>query len=182
MGDIHTVIFELENMKVPLDKNLFPPSIRTLHILCDPEKYGWRPTEKQDGICHIDMRGFGFEPTTILDFISIIKNGSQVIPYLTLEQQRQIEHFAILIGAGGSDCPFRQANDEYKAQCQIIRENGHLYRQQISTNPMTSAQDYQQLYKWKVAHASSAPLGNWTVTIPTERGVQYYYYRQRKTT
>ena len=179
MSDIHTVIFELEKIGVPLEKKLFPPSARTLHIFCDPEKYGWHPTEKQNGICHIDMKGFGFEPTTILDFIRIIETGSQVIPHLTLEQQRQIEHFAILIGAGGLDCPFRQATNEYKAQCQKIHENKYLYQQQIG--PMTSAQDYQQLYKWKVAHASSAPLGNWSVTVPTIRGTQYYYYRQRKT-
>ena len=74
---------------------------------------------------HIDMKDFGVVPTTILDFICIIKNGSQAIPHLTLEQLRQIEHFAILIGAGGLDCPFRQANDEYKAQCQIIQHCNH---------------------------------------------------------
>lgn len=169
-------------MAVPLDKNLFPLSTRTLHIFCDPEKYGWHPTEKQDGICRIDMKEFGVKSITILDFINIIENGSQVISHLTLEQQRQIEHFAILIGAGGPDCLFRKAKDEYKARCQIIRDNEQFYQWQISTNPMTAAQDYQQLYKWKVVHASSSPTGDWTVTIPTSTGPgQYYYYRQRKT-
>ena len=62
MSDIHTVVFETASGAVPIERKLFPESARTLNIFCDPEKYGWGPIVKSDGIVYIKMKGLAIGP------------------------------------------------------------------------------------------------------------------------
>lgn len=176
---IHTVVFMLDRVNIPLERKLFPESARILKIFYNPEKYGWRPTEHTDHICRINMREMGISPNTILEFVRIIRNG--VIGDISEFLLRKIEHFAILIGAGADDmCPFRKVLDNYREN---IKLKLNKYRKLIEKNPMTPEQDIYQYYNWMVrptCHSAAAIADGWSLTIPLPDNKHSYYFRKLK--
>ena len=59
-----------------------------------------------------------------------------------------MEHFAILIGAGANDCPFRIAMDEYITKIKDIKDEQDRYQKKSEENPMTPEDDIHNLYYW----------------------------------
>ena len=181
MITIHTIVFKLDKVNIPIEKRLFPMSARMLNIMCDPGKFGWKPIENKGGISHIDMTGFNVSSSTILKFIQIIRN--RFIP-LNFGMLDAVEHFAILIGAGyEKNCPFRIALDKYHKKCKEKEEIKEKKKDYPHRNPMTPKDDIYHLYKWMVSHVSTVHSGaGWVVTVQSHNDGpnHYHYYRKRK--
>ena len=181
MITIHTIVFKLDKVNIPIEKRLFPMSARTLDIMCNPGKFGWKPIKNKGGISHIDMTSFNICPSTILKFIQIIRNGFIPLNFGMLDA---VEHFAILIGAGYDKvCPFRIALDKYYKKCKEKEEKEKKKKDYIHSNPMTPNDDIYHLYQWKVGHVSTIHSGaGWGVTVRSHNDGQnhYHYYRKRR--
>jgi len=187
---IHTVVFKLDHIDLPIDRNLFPDSAHTLNIFCNPKKYGWTNSNADNDICYMNMQGTNICPQTILGFIRILRN-KQVINDLDNKLIEKMEHFAILIGAGKDECVFRIAIDNYNAKCKKKEEHTKLLEELIRANPQTPEKDIDKLYYWDCDsyHCPRDYLrtSEWDVTVPLHgvgniinNGSCVYYRKLRK--
>ena len=192
MSDIHTIVFKTSHADLPIERKLFPVSARTLNIFCNPEKYGWAPAIRSDaGIVNIEMRGLGIDLSSILEFVRTLRNGFLDPRHYSMEK---MEHFAILMGAGGEGCPFREIVDKHRAQCkqkktkEEIKENKTL--EMLRLCPTKPSEDIYELFNWELATPIAARenlvLEEWTpmgpCATPVGVGSGFYYYRKRKPT
>ena len=184
----HTIVFILDNgINIPIQQSFFPPSARRIHILSNPEDYGWKSTEKKSGICFIDMKGMSISADIILSFMRIIRTG-YISPQTSKEKVELLEHFAILIGAGEKECPFREAADTFYTVCEREAEIKKMQEKLKALNPMTPYEDIYGLYQWGVARICNIrtlyiPAG-WNTTISAAPLVAHesaaYYVRKRR--
>ena len=191
MSDIHTVVFETASGAVPIERKLFPESARTLNIFCDPEKYGWGPIVKSDGIVYIKMKGLAIGPPCILEFIRTLRNGFVDPRHISTEK---MEHFAILMGAGDEECPFRKILENYRVQQRQKKENRdnkeRIALEMLRLCPRIPAEDIDDLFYWELDNVAYArdhlssdewvPMG--PCPAPSGIGTGLYYYRKRKPT
>ena len=180
----HTIVFILDNgINIPIQKSFFPASARRIHILSNPEEYGWKPTEKNSGICSIDMKGMSISANIILSFMRIIRTG-YISPQTSKEKVELLEHFAILIGAGEQECPFREAADTFYAACKREAEIKKLQEKLKALNPMRPHEDIYELYHWSVAQVHDIIIQylptRWDVTISASPLGSIYYVRKRR--
>jgi len=181
--DIHTIVFILKNKtQLPIPKNSFLPSARLIHLLTEPQSFGWKPLQNKSGVCFLDMNEWklNIHENTILSFIRITRTG-YISPHTSKKKIDAMEHFALLIGAGMDDCPFRKAADIYytniKKQEEIKSYNKKLSR----LNPMTPEEDMYQLFDWGVADRNNMLSANdmhWSAT--GEITIGRYYIRRRR--
>ena len=189
MENTHTIIFLLDNMEIPIEKALFPESSRTLNIICNPQKYGWSHTEnKEDGITYIDMKNMDIKMNVILEFLLIVRNKKITREY-DADFISEMEHFAILIGAGADDCPFRVAMDKYIKKLEKIKEEEEKYQKKREENPMTPKDDIHHLFCWEVDsyHCMRPYLrtSEWSSTVPayehsTDQTRTCFYFRKER--
>ena len=170
MDPIHTIVFELDEFNLPLPRNVFPTTARTLNIMTQPEKYGWRASTSctQDNIVHINMKSMGIETNTILNFIRTIRNNEI---RSTQHAIQKMEYFAILIGANqDKDCPFYNIIEKFYTSQKNQNNKLEEENERIYSNPNTPQQDIHELYHWDVASTISArsrlPLDEWSVCAP----------------
>ena len=189
MENIHTIIFILDNMEIPIEKALFPESSRTLNILCNPQKYGWSQTKnKEGGITYINMKNMDIKMNVILEFLLIVKKKKITREYDD-DFISEMEHFAILIGAGTSDCPFRVAMDKYIKILEEIKEEEDRCQKEREKNPMTPKDDIHHLYYWETDtyHCPRPYLRTteWCSTVsaydnPTPQTETCFYFRKER--
>ena len=190
MEKIHTVVFVLNETEIPIEKALFPDSARTLNILCNPKKYGWsKAKENNDGIVYINMKDMGIKCCVILEFIRIVRNKKARIGGYDNHFISEMEHFAILIGAGANDCPFRIAIDEYIIKLAEKKKEQEILERHCMLNPMTPKDDIYHLYDWKVDsyHCLRDYLraAEWNATVPayvsaSPQTLTCFYFRKLK--
>jgi len=190
MEKIHTVVFVLNETEIPIEKALFPDSARTLNILCNPKKYGWsKAKENNDGIVYINMKDMGIKCCVILEFIRIVRNKKARIGGYDNHFISEMEHFAILIGAGANDCPFRIAIDEYIIKLADEKKEQERNEQMHERNPMTPKDDIYNLYNWEVDsyHCLRDYLRTteWNATVPAYvsaslQTLTCFYFRKLK--
>jgi hypothetical protein len=181
---IHTIVFILDNdINIPIQKSLFPPSARRIHILSNPEEYGWKRVEKKTGICSIDMKGMSISADIILSFMRIIRTG-YISPQTSKEKVELLEHFAILIGAGEQECTFREAADAFYAACKREAEIKKIQVKLKALNPMVPDEDIYELYHWSIGKIHDIIIqylpARWDVTISASALIPIYYVRKRR--
>lgn len=187
MAHIHTIIFELGHVQLPIARELLPTSARLLNIMCEPERYGWAPsTDNKDGIVIINMKGMGIEVATILNFIRTIRNNEI---RSTPSEIQKMEHFTILIGANqDTNCPFYNIIEKFYTAKKNEKKKQEEDQKNITSNPKTPQEDIHQLYQWSVHGTIGArsllPLDEWDVCAPASvRGdgaVLDWFYRKKR--
>ena len=177
--NIHTIVFMLDDCSLPIEKKLLSESARLINILTDPNGYGWKgEVNEKTGICYMDMKDLGITKRTILEFIRTIRQGFPSMSITELDMDN-MEHFAILIGAGGVDCPFREAinNTSLNNNMEDIEPNINAY------NPMIPPEDIYHIFQWRVMRDhDSANAREWSVTVQAGISVGNnvnFYYRKR---
>lgn len=180
---IHTIVFILNNnIRLPIPKNSFLPSARLIHLLTEPHTFGWKALQNKSGVCFLDMNGMhlNIHAHTILSFIRITRTG-YISPYTNIKKIEALEHFALLIGAGTGDCPFRKAADIYYASIQKQEELKSYNKKLSQLNPMTPEEDRYQLFDWgAISHNNMLSANDMGWSVAEEIAPGRYYIRRRR--